>query len=73
MKNTFELPPVIKELASARKRLEDHFAGYGLPFRFDGNLVGNLGEALAVGLCEIRPKRAVAQAEACTWVRPTLS
>lgn len=52
----FPLPPVIKELVNARSQLRDHYQAIlaergsdaRLSFTFDGNLVGDLGEALAV-------------------------
>ena len=49
----FALPPAIKCLVAAQKKLRDHYesATKGrLEFTFDGNLVGDIGEALAVEL-----------------------
>jgi hypothetical protein len=46
----FELPPVIAELVSARNRLREHYAVAGLRFTLDGNLVGDIGEAVAAEL-----------------------
>ena len=54
----FPLPAEIAELAGARNRLRDHYRAklarrgidLTLRFTFDGNLVGDLGEALAVDL-----------------------
>jgi hypothetical protein len=57
----FELPPTIKELISARNKLKQHYekiltenGGEALSFTLDGNLVGDLGEAIAVELFGIR-------------------
>lgn len=55
---TFDMPDVIRDLVSARNRIRDHYAdripGGGdkplLSFTLDGNLVGDIGEALAVEL-----------------------
>lgn len=44
------LPPVIRELIVARNKIRDHYASSGLSFTLDGNLVGDLGEALAADL-----------------------
>ncbi len=52
----FALPKPIADLVSARNALKDHYtkrlqmrgSPVGLAFTFDGNLVGDLGEALAV-------------------------
>ena len=54
----FPLPAEIAELAGARNRLREHYRAklarrgvdLTLRFAFDGNLVGDLGEALAVDL-----------------------
>jgi hypothetical protein len=46
----FRLPPVVLELVEARKRLRDHYKAAGLRFTFDGNLVGDIGEAVAAEL-----------------------
>lgn len=46
----FVLPPVIRELIVARNNVRDHYASSGLSFTLDGNLVGDLGEALAADL-----------------------
>ena len=55
---TFELPPEIKELVAARNNLRAYYAALfeqngielKLSFTLDGNLIGDLGEALAVKL-----------------------
>ncbi|MCA1749315.1 MAG: hypothetical protein ABR601_01300 [Parasphingopyxis sp.] len=47
MTDRFELPPHIRELVSARNKLKEHYSNYDLRFTFDGNLVGDLGEAVA--------------------------
>lgn len=46
----FVLPPVIRELVVARNKVRDHYASSGLSFTLDGNLVGDLGEALAADI-----------------------
>jgi len=43
----FPLPDAIKELIAARNNLRDHYGSSGLAFTLDGNLIGDLGEALA--------------------------
>ena len=48
---TFHLPKVITNLVEAREAVREHYrAAHGdrLLFTFDGNLVGDVGEALAV-------------------------
>ncbi|KEO98752.1 hypothetical protein EH32_06500 [Erythrobacter litoralis] len=50
----FRLPPHVQELVAARNKLKDHFAAYDLRFTFDGNLVGDLGEAVAADLFGLR-------------------
>ncbi|MBL0923140.1 MAG: hypothetical protein IBJ12_01555 [Sphingomonadaceae bacterium] len=62
MTQTFELPAEIKELVAARNNLRTYYASYfersgvelKLSFTLDGNLIGDLGEALAVKLFGIR-------------------
>ena len=46
MKN-FELPSVVQKLVVARNELKSHYHSSGLKFTLDGNLVGDLGEAIA--------------------------
>jgi hypothetical protein len=54
----FKLPPVIADLVAARNRVRDHYndiLGSGgrqvrLNYTLDGNLVGDIGESLAVAL-----------------------
>lgn len=46
----FRLPNEVADLASARKALKKRYCEIELAFSFDGNLVGDLGEALAVEL-----------------------
>lgn len=46
----FDLPPAIADLVAARNKLRSHYASVGLKFTLDGNLVGDLGEAIAVEL-----------------------
>ena len=46
----FQLPAEVRPLAEARIRVRDYYRGrgLGLEFTFDGNLVGDFGEACAV-------------------------
>ena len=44
---SFSLPPSIVRLVAARNELRDHFSKAELRFTFDGNLVGDIGEAVA--------------------------
>lgn len=46
----FSLPPVVTELVRARNRLREHYAAAALEFTLDGNLVGDIGEAVAAEL-----------------------
>lgn len=46
----FVLPPAVADLVAARNRLRDHYASTGLQFTLDGNLVGDIGEAIAAEL-----------------------
>lgn len=46
----FSLPPVVAELVAARNRLREHYKAAGLKFTLDGNLVGDIGEAIAAEL-----------------------
>lgn len=50
----FALPPAITELLAARNKLRDHYSGVGLEFTLDGNLVGDIGEAVAAELFGVR-------------------
>lgn len=50
MNPKFQLPKNIRELVDARNKLKRHFFEYDLRFTFDGNLVGDLGEAVAADL-----------------------
>ncbi len=50
----FDLPPAIADLVAARNKLRDHYRSVGLKFTLDGNLVGDLGEAIAVELFGLR-------------------
>lgn len=43
----FELPREIADLVAARNRLKAAYNAAGLTFTFDGNLVGDIGEAVA--------------------------
>lgn len=51
---TFELPPVITELVMAHKSLRDHYRATSLKFTLDGNLIGDIGEAVASELFGLR-------------------
>ncbi|MCJ8057176.1 hypothetical protein GB928_027720 [Shinella curvata] len=46
----FSLPPVITDLVLARNRLRDHYRSAALEFTLDGNLIGDIGEAVAAEL-----------------------
>lgn len=46
----FPLPPAVADLVAARNRLRGHYAAVGLKFTIDGNLIGDLGEAIAAEL-----------------------
>ncbi|WP_085026453.1 DUF6998 domain-containing protein [Ensifer aridi] len=47
---SFDLPSVITDLVLARNRLRDHYRSAALDFTVDGNLIGDIGEALAAEL-----------------------
>ncbi|MGC0052198.1 DUF6998 domain-containing protein [Brucella pituitosa] len=59
---TFKLPPQVIDLIEARNKLKAHYdtvlkengSGISLRFTLDGNLIGDLGEAIAVDLFDIR-------------------
>jgi hypothetical protein len=58
----FDLPPVIAELAAAQKLVRGHYSDLlrekgsdvDLRFTLDGNLIGDIGEALAAELFDVR-------------------
>lgn len=50
----FSLPPVVAGLVTARNKLREHFRSAGLKFTLDGNLVGDIGEAIAAELFGIK-------------------
>lgn len=58
----FKLPPVVAELVEAREKLKAHYTAMlqqqdsdaELRFTFDGNLVGDIGEALAAEFFGVR-------------------
>src|SRR5690349_16680257 len=50
----FRLPPVIEGLWDAHQKLIDHYAETELKFTFDGRLVGDLGEAVALEYFDIQ-------------------
>ena len=47
MSKRIPLPPAIRQLVEARNALRAHYNSVDLKFTLDGNLVGDLGEALA--------------------------
>ncbi len=50
----FDLPPSVRKLVAARNELKAHFSDVDLHFTFDGNLVGDLGEAVAAELFALK-------------------
>lgn len=46
----FDLPDEIEPLLAARDKLKRRYASSGLKFTLDGNLVGDIGEAMAAKL-----------------------
>ncbi|MFO1241571.1 MAG: hypothetical protein U1E64_14635 [Sphingomonadaceae bacterium] len=60
--NVFPLPPAIADLLAARNKVRDHYqrvhrqqgGSVELRFTLDGNLVGDIGEAIAVEMFGIR-------------------
>lgn len=50
MSEEFKLPPSVMKLVAARNSLRRHYADVGLTFTIDGNLLGDLGEAVAAEL-----------------------
>jgi hypothetical protein len=50
----FPLPPVIRELIVARNNVREHYASSALSFTLDGNLIGDLGEALAADIFDLK-------------------
>lgn len=58
----FRLPPAIADLVKARNSLRQHYRNVDLKFTLDGNLVGDLGEAIAVELFNVKlePRRSTA-------------
>ena len=51
------LPPLVEQLRESQQALVKHFAATRLKFTFDGRLVGDLGEAIALEYFDIeRPK-----------------
>jgi len=50
----FELPRVIRDLVTARDRVRDRYFSSGLSFTLDGNLIGDIGEAIAMELFGIQ-------------------
>jgi hypothetical protein len=52
--NRFELPTQIRPLVEARNALKARYSAADLHFTLDGNLVGDLGEAVAAELFGLR-------------------
>jgi hypothetical protein len=50
----FDLPAEIRALVAARNNLRQRYVAVGLTFTIDGNLVGDLGEAIAAELFGIQ-------------------
>lgn len=50
----FRLPPIITDLVGARNRLREHYSSAALQFTLDGNLIGDIGEAVAAELFGLR-------------------
>ena len=50
----FSLPPAVAALVAARNELREHYSSIGLKFTLDGNLVGDIGEAIAAELFGIK-------------------
>lgn len=46
----FKLPSVVAKLIAARNGVREHYKSAGLKFTLDGNLVGDIGEAIAAEL-----------------------
>jgi len=51
---TFNLPPVIADMVLARNKLREHYRTANLDFTFDGNLIGDIGEAIAAEIFELK-------------------
>jgi hypothetical protein len=59
---TFALPPAIAQLVLARNAVRDHYrriliregSDVDLAFTLDGNLIGDIGEAIAVDLFGVK-------------------
>ena len=54
LNDTFALPAPIAELISARNKLRHLYSTTELKFTIDGNLVGDIGEAIAAQLFNLR-------------------
>ncbi len=50
----FDLPAAIHDLVVARNKLRETYRKTGLTFTLDGNLIGDLGEAIAAELFDLR-------------------
>ncbi|MBU1271877.1 MAG: hypothetical protein KJ728_06000 [Alphaproteobacteria bacterium] len=50
----FDLPPEITDLLTARNNLRQRYHSAGLAFTLDGNLVGDIGEAIAAELFGVK-------------------
>lgn len=62
----YRLPQEVRHLVHARNQLRTRYAGRGLQFTLDGNLVGDLGEAVVCDLFDLNlvPKRGQAGIDA---------
>lgn len=54
MPQQFKLPTAVRELVAARNNLRRRYAALRLSFTIDGNLIGDLGEAIAAELFELQ-------------------
>jgi hypothetical protein len=50
----YQLPAEVTHLIHARNQLRQRYSALGLRFTLDGNLVGDLGEAIAAELFDLR-------------------
>jgi hypothetical protein len=64
----YELPVEVRHLVHARNELRRRYVAYGLSFTPDGNLVGDLGEAIAAELFDLQlaPRRGLKGIDAHT-------
>lgn len=50
----FLIPPLIRDLIVARNKVREHYIQSGLTFALDGNLIGDLGEAIAADIFDLK-------------------